>query len=224
MRRSSPLVLLAFACASEGRPEQTPFTTGIDVDDTSSAGSAAGDDGPRLDLGGSEMREGCNYVDLLFVIDNSGSMCDAQVGLAAVLPELVDAIFDALPADTDIHVGLTTTTFGTGGSHQLTMCHAAEGPATIEAQYVVDELVPGNGFQGRLYEWDGRPYFAGNTSSDAIDPRSRRGSLRRPSRSAARAGRSNSPRRPPRTRWTRATTRPMRASCGMRAACSGSSC
>lgn len=167
MRRSSPLVLLAFACASEGRPEQTPFTTGIDVDDTSGAGSAAGDDGPRLDLGGSEMREGCNYVDLLFVIDNSGSMCDAQVGLAAVLPELVDAIFDALPADTDIHVGLTTTTFGTGGSHQLTMCHAAEGPATIEAQYVVDELVPGNGFQGRLYEWDGRPYFAGNTSSDA---------------------------------------------------------
>jgi hypothetical protein len=171
MHRWAPrvvVIVVALGCGSddEGRPQSA--TSGIGPGIISETEPADDDDGPRLDLGGNdELREGCNYVDLLFVIDNSGSMCDAQVGLAAVLPELVDAIFDTLPADTDIHVGLTTTTFGAGGQHMLIGCIASEGPATIAEQYVLDEDVPGNGYQGRLYEWDGKAFFAGNTSSDA---------------------------------------------------------
>ena len=164
---------IASACGGE-RPSPEgawPGASGIDVadsgDDDSSDGGGGGE-GVRLDIGGSdEIREGCNYVDLLFVIDNSGSMCDAQQGLAAVLPDLVDAIFDALPADTDVHVGLTTTSFSPGGQHQQVACIAQEGPAEIEAAYVTDITVEGNGFQGRLFEHDGRSYFAGNTSSEA---------------------------------------------------------
>lgn len=130
------------------------------------------DDDERLDLGGdgessSEMRDGCNYVDVLFVIDNSGSMCLAQEGLAAVLPDLVDAMFDALPADTDVHVGLTTTTFAMGGQHLESMCWAHENDEEVGQYYVTpDSAIDGNGFQGRLYEHDGLRYFAGNTSSD----------------------------------------------------------
>ena len=87
-----------------------------------------------------------------FVIDDSGSTCDAQVGLAAVLPELVDAIFDTLPANAGIHVGLTTTTFGDGGQHQLVPCLAVEGPATIEAKSVLDAHVPATVIRPTLRE------------------------------------------------------------------------
>lgn len=168
MRKTWPLLWVLAGCASEAPPVDPawPGATGIDVADSGSSDDGnAGAEGPRLDIGVDENRDGCNYVDLLFVIDNSGSMCDAQQGLAAELPGLVDAIFDTLPANTDVHVGLTTTSFSPGGSHQQVACHAQEGPAEIEAAYVTDSLVGGNGYQGRLYEYDGLTYFAGNTSS-----------------------------------------------------------
>jgi hypothetical protein len=152
-------------CGGVAPPADPPWpgATGIDVGESGS--SDGGEPGPRLDLGDDEADDGCNYVDLLFVIDNSGSMCDAQAGLAAALPGLVDAIFDTLPSGTDVHVGLTTTSFSPGGSHQQVACHAQEGPAEIDDAYVTDAKVEGNGFQGRLYAYDGRSYFAGNTSS-----------------------------------------------------------
>lgn len=138
-----------------------PSTTDA-PDDDDGAGS-----GELLDLGAAD-REGCRAADLLFVIDNSGSMCDAQEGLASALPGLVDAMFDGLPPDTDLHVGITTTSFTDGGSHQESACMATEGPGTIAAAYVTDAYVEGNGFQGRLFEHDGQRYFQANTS-DAED-------------------------------------------------------
>jgi hypothetical protein len=174
MRISWLAPAFAIGCAAEApAPEQPwPGASSIDLggseDSLGGEGSSASDDdGVRLDIGEQGARDGCNYVDLLFVIDNSGSMCDAQLGLAAVLPDLVDAIFDALPANTDVHVGLTTTSFSPGGQHQQVECHAQEGPAEIADAYVTDTVVGGNGFQGRLYEYDGRKYFAGNTSASS---------------------------------------------------------
>jgi hypothetical protein len=170
---SSWLVLvLGSGCADQAPPGDAQLTgaSGIDIaesgDEGTAADSGAPDEGVRLDIGGGEAREGCNYVDLLFVIDNSGSMCEAQQGLAAVIPQLVDTIFDTLPSGTDVHVGLTTTSFSPGGQHQQVACIAQEGPAEIEDAYVTDALVGGNGYQGRLFEHDGIGYFAGNTSSD----------------------------------------------------------
>lgn len=168
MRKTLPLLGVLAGCASEAAPADPawPGATGIDVGESDSSDDGnAGGEAPRLDIGVDENRDGCNYVDLLFVIDNSGSMCDAQQGLAAELPGLVDAIFDTLPGNTDVHVGITTTSFSPGGSHQQVACHAQEGPAEIDAAYVTDSVVAGNGYQGRLYEYDGLSYFAGNTSS-----------------------------------------------------------
>lgn len=172
MRTTGMLLVAIAGCAGEAPRDDParPGASGIDVDDPGSSDGreVSGDPaGPRLDIGVPQNADGCNYVDLLFVIDNSGSMCDAQQGLAAVLPGLVDAIFDTLPPGTDVHVGLTTTSFSPGGSHQQVACHAQEGPAEIEAAYVTDTVVEGNGFQGRLFEHDGRTYFAGNTAADA---------------------------------------------------------
>jgi hypothetical protein len=157
------LVCVGTACSGTSpQPEPWQNDDGIAVDESSD--DDADDDGTRLDAASDDAREGCTYVDLLFVIDNSGSMCDAQQGLADALPGLVEAIFTSLPADTDVHVGLVTTSFSAGGQHQQIGCIAGEGPAVIEEAYVTDAVVAGNGFQGRLFEWEGRSFFAGNTS------------------------------------------------------------
>jgi hypothetical protein len=172
MTAAIPVCVLGCAagCGSESvMPEPFQNDGGIDVEESSDDDDDDGaddddDGGMRLDVGSTAPREGCTYVDLLFVIDNSGSMCDAQQGLAAALPDLVEAIFTSLPESTDVHVGLTTTSFSAGGQHQQIGCAAAEGPGVIEDAYITDQVVAGNGFQGRLYEYDGRTFFAGNTS------------------------------------------------------------
>lgn len=64
-------------------------------------------------------------VDLLFVVDNSNSMTDAQVSLAESLPAFLDALLvppdddgdgepDYPPVD-DVRIGVVTTDMGTGG-------------------------------------------------------------------------------------------------------------
>lgn len=159
------LVCVGVACqGASPQPEPWQSDDGIGLDESSDDDDDA-DDGMRLDAASDDDREGCTYVDLLFVIDNSGSMCDAQQGLADALPGLVQAIFTSLPPDTDVHVGLVTTSFSAGGQHQQIACGPGEGPAVIDAAYVTDEVVEGNGFQGRLFEWDGRSFFEGNTSA-----------------------------------------------------------
>jgi hypothetical protein len=167
------LVAMGSACSGDDRrPGAASIDpSGVAVSGIDDVGDETSDE-ERLDLGGadtgSEVRDGCNYVDVLFVIDNSGSMCLAQEGLAAVLPDLVDAMFDALPADTDVHVGLTTTTFAVGGQHLESMCWAHETDAEVDDYYVApSDPNDGNGYQGRLYEHDGRKFFAGNTSTDS---------------------------------------------------------
>lgn len=170
--------LLVLAVASTGGCASvdpgSPFDDDLDgISGLDSVGSLEDDTGSdddaelRLDVGVSH--DGCRYVDLLFVIDNSGSMCAAQEGLARVLPDLVDAMFDALPPGTDVHVGLTTTSFSPGGSVQQANCAALASDSTIAEYYVTNEHRDGNGFQGRLYRHEGKAYFAANTD----DPGSR---------------------------------------------------
>lgn len=126
------------------------------------------DDTEKLDLADPGIpTDSCYAADLLFVIDNSGSMCDAQVGLAGVIPDLVDAMFDSLPSGTDLHVGIVTTSFSHGGSHAESGCAAVEGPAIIEDAYVTDQLINHNGYQGRLFEYDDQRYFSARTHDDA---------------------------------------------------------
>jgi hypothetical protein len=108
---------------------------------------------------------GCTAVDILFVIDNSGSMCLYQENLAAAFAGFADAIYDALPPGTDLHVGITTSGFELGGSHSESNCEAAESVATIDQYYVrpTEGMVAGNGLQGRLFEHQGLRYYEVDT-------------------------------------------------------------
>ncbi|HEX4352210.1 MAG TPA: hypothetical protein VHZ95_04835, partial [Polyangiales bacterium] len=88
----------------------------LPVPDAGSKGRAADDDdaGAAISL---------DTVDLLFVVDNSNSMAEKQASLKAALPSLMHALTSgtrssggsALPAVTDLHVGVVSTDMGTPG-------------------------------------------------------------------------------------------------------------
>ncbi|WP_181197389.1 hypothetical protein [Enhygromyxa salina] len=97
--------------------------------DTSDSGDGDGDDtgcppGGCLDLeettGGPGCASGdgtCNQVDLLFIIDNSGTMGEEQVNLSANFPLLIDKLQmltdkDGELLNPDVHIMVTTTDVG----------------------------------------------------------------------------------------------------------------
>jgi hypothetical protein len=193
------VLVLAAASAGTGACTPDPGDVGVFTSDSTATGTVDGDgsasdgdttaadSGPILDSpGGTATGEGgscdpatdptclgCTAVDVLFVIDNSGTMCTKQAALAAAFPGFVDAMFDSLPAGTDLHVGVTTSGFELGGSHSESNCVAQEPLATIEQYYVrpTEGTVTGNGLQGRLYSQDGMFYYAVDTG----DPSAKQG-------------------------------------------------
>lgn len=144
--------------------------------DTSGSGSSDG--GPKLDVGSpdtgsTEPAEGCTFVDLLFVVDNSLSMSEYQVALAAAFPQFVTEMYAQLPPATDLHVGITTTDFycGPGGcscSEFVFNCATTANEATVLEHYITPDVTDNgtNGGQGRLFEQGGMTYFATTTDSD----------------------------------------------------------
>ncbi len=127
------LALFTLACGGDDRPEMTggeaggltvadsidPGDSGTDSgDDESSGGSDSGVDptgaNPTAagDEGGSDA--GCRAVDLLFVIDNSGSMEDEQANLISSFPGFINAMKDQLSEDLGYHVGITTSDLYSG--------------------------------------------------------------------------------------------------------------
>ncbi len=68
---------------------------------------------PGLDVGAPvtdpEPPPACQAVDLLFVIDNSGSMGDEQLNLVASFPGFIEGIRDQLGPAASYHVGVATT-------------------------------------------------------------------------------------------------------------------
>jgi hypothetical protein len=85
----------------DGDPGTTSSSGGIklDIGDGTSAGTA--DDG-----GGGE---GCQKVDILFVIDNSGSMVEEQASLLASFSGFVSGIQAQLGSADSYHLGVVTT-------------------------------------------------------------------------------------------------------------------
>ncbi len=111
----------------------------------------------------------CGFVDILFIIDNSVSMMGPQENLANAFPAFVDVMFDVLQPNTDLHVGVTTSSFTSQGVMDTTMsCRSTSTPPVLEIYYdrPTDVNNGENGGQGRLLEWDGMPYFAANTNDD----------------------------------------------------------
>jgi hypothetical protein len=59
--------------------------------------------------GGDEQDDGCKKVDLLFVIDDSGSMADEQQNLVTSFPGFIDGIQQELSTTSGYHVGVVTS-------------------------------------------------------------------------------------------------------------------
>ncbi len=177
--------------ASNGTGDSTDGVPGDDSGaaeggNDASAGTAPGGDGngPKLDVG--HAGEGgagtcdaddpdchCSAVDVLFIIDNSGSMIAHQAALAEVFPYFVDVMVERLPVGTDLHVGITTQGgFWTGagtGSWPNFMCVTDADPYPGGFTPPSEGHNGTNGDQGRLYEHDGLRYFSIVTGEEAPD-------------------------------------------------------
>jgi hypothetical protein len=171
--------VVALACSATGQTRTTG--TGGDGGDATSGsaqgGSGSGGEGGLLFDAGNQQDgapgASCQFVDLLFVIDNSGSMGKYQESLAAAFPSFVDAMFQKLPPNIDLHVGIVTTSFFTGScSEAVTNCVTTATQQEILAHYVkpTDGDTGTNGEQGRFFTWEGKPFFAVNTSDPNTAP------------------------------------------------------
>ena len=171
---------------------------------TSNGGSATGsggadesgedDEGPSgplldvaaTDIGGGCAGEGCNAgctsVDLVFVIDNSGSMGGYQAALGLAFPAFAETLDTALPPGTNLHVGVTSTEMGysSGGSTSIsngTCNFTGDDGMPNDAFYVTPDVMDSgrNGAQGRLYDpGGGQTYFeyttgTGGAQLDALE-------------------------------------------------------
>jgi len=67
-------------------------------------------------------------VDMLFVVDNSGSMAGEQATLRANFPALMTALKNMVGGLPNVHLGVTTTDLGTG-MFQITYCEEVGGDA-----------------------------------------------------------------------------------------------
>lgn len=104
-------------------------STGPDDDgseETPGESTGDGDDGPLLDVfgtaDGDELGEqgGCEKVDFLFVIDNSGSMTEEQMSLVTSFPGFISTISDTLMAQ-DYHLMVTDTDAASVGASSLSL-------------------------------------------------------------------------------------------------------
>jgi len=111
---------------------------------------------------------GCTAVDVIFVVDNSGSMQEHAAPTIAAFDTFVDEMVNTLPEGTSLHVGVTRATGfydpGNGGGWGGPGCEAA---LTDGVWYPPDAGNNGvNGQQGRLYEHEGLFYFELDTAGD----------------------------------------------------------
>ena len=109
MRPSLALAFLALACSEPPPSRSAPFPPGPTA---------------RLAFPAAPRRA----LDLLFVIDNSGSTVEWQQALTAAFPVFLDGLRDDTGALPDLHVGVTTTNLGSAGV-PIGGCSTAARPA-----------------------------------------------------------------------------------------------
>ena len=153
-------------------------STGASTAGGTTGGGASSGGGPKFDVGNDlDLPSGmcgemggacsCTAVDILFVIDNSGSMESAQDAIGQAFPQFADAMVEVLPPGTSLHVGVTSTEMGYASSGSTTNCTAnSNGQPTSDFYITPDQQDTGkNGAQGRLYVAQGKPYY--EISTDA---------------------------------------------------------
>jgi hypothetical protein len=183
MRRAAlGAMMAATACGTEvqgGESMTTPMSTSITA--SSSAGTSAevtgsGDDDVSDETSSEKLdmppvgSGGCEYIDFLFVVDNSQSMQTYQQALGEQFPDFIDAMFAAVPPNLDLHVGITTTDFDNqcSDAESTSGCQSSAALEDIQSHYRTPDSDPdgGNGTQGRLFRYGGLDYFAINADDD----------------------------------------------------------
>jgi hypothetical protein len=124
-------LLLTVACGDLREDEDAPTTTlpstmsttisaetGPESTDTTGTAPESSDDGgTKLDVGhgtvgmtaGDDDMSGCDKVDFLFIIDNSGSMLEEQVNLISSFPQFIGTIQETLDEAQDYHIMVLDT-------------------------------------------------------------------------------------------------------------------
>lgn len=172
--------------SNSGPTEGTDSASG--TGEATGSGSDSADDtgdGPKLDVSVPDTPpacgtpddpcDGCTYVDLLFVIDNSGSMGDYQQALSLAFPAFAGTLIEALPPGTNVHVGVTSTEMGYSGMGSTSvnngMCtFIGDDNQPNDAFYITPEDMDSgrNGAQGRLYDpGGGETFFEFTTDAGA---------------------------------------------------------
>lgn len=104
---------LGLACSAAGERPLGTETGGSGGIGTGGSGATSGSGGIGVDGGGTSgdaaPPEECENVDVLFVIDSSGSMADNQQSLINSFPGFVDAIKAQLQYAKSYHVGVVTS-------------------------------------------------------------------------------------------------------------------
>jgi hypothetical protein len=150
-----------------GSASATQGSTGASTDapTTGSTGGLKFDIGSDADVPGAECLDpddpdcGCTAVDILFVVDNSGSMEMHKPAVVAAFDPFVDEMVGVLAAGTSLHVGVTRATgfYDPGnGSSWGNGCEFSP-----DGNWYPPEMGNNatNGQQGRLYEQDGQRFF-----------------------------------------------------------------
>jgi hypothetical protein len=138
-----------------------------DASSTGDGGSSGGGDGPSLDVGAGTAgtaesgsgSEYCDFVDIVFVIDNSASMGPYQAALGTAFPMFADTLVQALPAGVNVHVGVTSSEMGFSGQGSTSV---SNGECTFTGDngqpndffYITPDVMDTgrNGAQGRLFD------------------------------------------------------------------------
>ena len=142
--------------------------------DAGDASTSVGEDdgGEKLDVAGAEetgdgdpMDGYCDFVDLLFVIDNSVSMQSYQEALALAFPQFANTLSQALPEGVNLHVGVTSSEMGYAGSGSTSISNGVctftgDGMPSDNFYVTPDQQnTQTNGAQGRLYQPAGAQHY-----------------------------------------------------------------
>ncbi|MCA9712455.1 MAG: VWA domain-containing protein, partial [Myxococcales bacterium] len=147
---------MAAGTTGEGPPADSTSGSGPASGPGSTSGSSTGlgstGDAPVFDLGVPDLPPGtcapgepgcgCTAVDVLLVLDVSGSMCGHMPYLVAAFPGFVDELFTRLPAGLSVHVGLTTSAFDDSGDLHgdgIATCANANGLDWLEQHYLTPD-------------------------------------------------------------------------------------
>lgn len=110
---------------------------------------------------------GCTAVDILFIVDNSGSMQEHAAPTVAAFDTFVNEMIAALPPGTSLHVGVTRATGffdpgnsgGWGGGACEGFADGMWNPPDVANNGI-------NGQQGRLFEHEAQRFFEIDTDLD----------------------------------------------------------